>query len=92
MIHKCPICGERLQATITTYTKHVVLDDEGSVDDEGQDAGLGADLDVYCGNDHQLDEMLAVATGGKNHPSGCSCGSPECPEWVDSQELHIVFE
>jgi hypothetical protein len=21
------------------------------------------------------------------HPVGCSCGSPECPEWIDSQEV-----
>ena len=23
----------------------------------------------------------------RQHPVGCSCGSPDCPEWIDSQEV-----
>ena len=23
------------------------------------------------------------------HPNGCSCGSPDCPEWIDAQEVTL---
>jgi len=45
---------------------------------------LCRDLFDALGEDY--DEWLAEWMRSA-HPNGCSCGSPDCPEWIDSQEV-----
>ena len=53
MTHKtCPACGERLEATVKLYLTDLVIEHGKIVSFDVQSEGIGADLSLYCANDH----------------------------------------
>jgi len=51
--------------------------DSLEADEENGDGGLD-ECDVRCFLEEQITSVF--------HPEGCSCGSPDCPEWQSVQE------
>lgn len=56
MITNCPICNGTIQATREDDLTDVVLDDEGSVIDDGHITS--GTIRIYCENDHDEQEIL----------------------------------
>ena len=62
-IDKCPICGAGIECTQQVYRGDVTVDELGQVISHGEEQGIGSDYEVYCANDHSLDEMLDKGRG-----------------------------
>lgn len=58
--------------------------DWDSNDENDDDVGRPV-RDVYS-LDESLDQWRIRVTFAQEHPEGCSCGSPDCPEWQADQE------
>jgi hypothetical protein len=67
MLKKCPTCGEPIEATLKVYLSDVVIDDDGTIKSFGDASAshLGAELSLYCENDHEVE----IADAVENWPS-----------------------
>lgn len=62
---------------------------EWDYSDENPDEDGNQVLDVYSLESESDSWRINVTIVGasNHHPEGCSCGSPDCPEWIADQEV-----
>lgn len=64
MTDTCPVCGDRLEATVRFYLGNVVLDEAAQLKSFDVDYQLGGHIELYCAQGH--DDIEGVFP----HPSG----------------------